>query len=67
MEGINDYVLDLIFNILGVLEEYFSDEKVRNNDLLTDGDTKKVKEVKVRLQNYMHDFNFLNLIKERKY
>lgn len=67
LEGINDYVLDLIFNILGVLEEYFSDEKVRNNDLVTDGDTKKVKEVKVRLQNYKHDFNFLNLIKERKY
>ena len=67
LEGINDYDLALICNILGVKEEYFSDEKVRNNDLLTDGDTKKVKEVKVRLQNYMHDFNFLNLIKERKY
>ena len=70
LEGINDYDLALICNILGVKEEYFSDEKVRNNDLLTDGDTKKVKkvkEVKVRLQNYMNDFNFLNLIKERKY
>ena len=70
LEGINDYDLALICNILGVQEEYFSDEKVRNNDLVTDGDTKKVKkvkEVKVRLQNYKHDFNFLNLIKERKY
>lgn len=63
LESINDYDLALICNILGVQEEYFSDEKVRKNDLVNAKDTKKVKEVKVRLQNYMYDFNFLNLIK----
>ena len=67
LEEIDEFDLLLISNVLHCKPEYFYDEKVRNNDFLVNtmnrgNDTEDSRNVKVKIQDYIKDFIFVNEI-----
>ena len=64
-EDIDEFDMSLICNALHCNSQYFIDDKVRNKDLLISTmnarkDSIKSKNVKVKIQDFMNDFVFVN-------
>ena len=64
-EEIDEFDMSLICSVLHCEPAYFTDEKVKEKDLLTasmnrGSDTKKSRKVKAQIQDFMRDFAFIS-------
>ena len=66
-EDIDEFDMSLICSALHCDDRYFTDDEVRNKDLLVStrnrgNDSVKSKNVKAKIQDFMNDFAFVNEI-----